>query len=81
MNGLYTSITSSGPVGPLLTSNPNEFNPQRLTHSQALTCSQNHNYLPEQEANDNGAEDKYVQFTQSASNCNAGRPSTARPAW
>src|ERR1700728_4160889 len=69
---LYASITSSGPGRPLLTSNPNEFNPQRLTHSQALTCSQNHSYLPEQEANDNGAEDKYVQFTESASNCNAG---------
>ena len=79
VNGLYTSITSSGPVGPLLTSNPNEFNPQRLTHSQALTCSQNHNYLPEQEANDNGAEDKYVQFTQSASNCNAGTTEFFQP--
>jgi len=79
VNGLYTSITSSGPVGPLLTSNPNEFNPQRLTHAQALTCSQNHNYLPEQEANDNGAQDKYVQFTQSASNCNAGTTEFFQP--
>src|SRR5580692_7976776 len=79
VNGLYTSITSSGPAGPLLTSNPNEFNPQRLTHSQALTCSQNHSYLPEQEANDNGAEDKYVQFTQSASNCNAGTTEFFQP--
>jgi phospholipase C len=79
VNGLYTSITSSGPAGPLLTSNPNEFNPQRLTHSQALTCSQNHSYLPEQEANDNGAEDKYVQFTESASNCNAGTTEFFQP--
>jgi phospholipase C len=79
VNGLYTSITSSGPVGPLLTSNPNEYNPQRLTHSQALTCSQNHSYLPEQEANDNGAEDKYVQFTQSASTCNAGTTEFFQP--
>jgi phospholipase C len=31
VNGLYTKITKSGPVGPLLTSNPNEYNPQRLT--------------------------------------------------
>src|ERR1700728_606380 len=79
VNGLYTSITASGPVGPLLTNNPNEFNPQRLTHSQALTCSQNHSYLPEQEANDNGAEDKYVQFTESASNCNAGTTEFFQP--
>src|SRR6202050_1266814 len=79
VNGLYTSLPSSGPVGPLLTSNPNEFNPQRLTHSQALTCSQNHSYLPEQEANDNGAGGKHVQFTQSASNCNAGTTEFFQP--
>jgi phospholipase C len=69
VNGLYTKITSSGPVGPLLTSNANAFNPQRLTHSQALTCSQNHNYLPEQEASDSGKMDKFVQFTEPASTC------------
>src|SRR5215472_2508948 len=40
VNGLYSAITPSGPVGPLLTSNPNEFNPQRLSHSQALTSDQ-----------------------------------------
>jgi phospholipase C len=79
VHGLYTSITSSGPVGPLLTSNPNAFNPERLTHSQALTCSQNHSYLPEQQAADGGAEDKYVQFTQSASNCNAGTTEFFQP--
>jgi phospholipase C len=39
INGLYSKITKSGPVGPLLTSNPNEYNPQRLTYSQALTSS------------------------------------------
>ncbi len=37
-------ITKSGPVGPLLTSNPNEYNPQRLTNSEALTSDQNHGY-------------------------------------
>jgi phospholipase C len=42
VNGLYSTITASGPAGPLLTDNPNEFNPQRLGHSQALTCDQNH---------------------------------------
>jgi len=66
VNGLYTKITKSGPVGPLLTSNPNEYNPQRLTPSEALTSDQNHDYLPEQEAVDNGKMDKFVQETESS---------------
>src|ERR1700739_1106442 len=41
VNGLYTKITKSGPVGPLLTSNPNECNPQRLASAQPLTSGQN----------------------------------------
>ncbi len=57
VNGLYTKITKSGPVGPLLTSNPNEYNPQRLTHSEALTSDQNHGYTPEQQAVDGGKMD------------------------
>ncbi len=64
VNGLYTKITSSGPVGPLLTSNPNSFNPTRLTHSQALTCDQNHGYTAEQKAVDNGKMDQFVQNTE-----------------
>jgi phospholipase C len=72
VNGLYTSITKNGPTGPLLTSNPNEYNPQRLTHSQALTCDQNHSYLPEQEADDGGKMDKFVQYTGSSATCNSG---------
>ena len=48
----------------LLTHNPNEYNPQRLTHSEALTCDQNHSYAPEQKAVDNGAMDKFVQNTE-----------------
>ena len=64
VNGLYTKITSKGPTGPLLTSNPNSFNPSRLTHSEALTCDQNHGYGPEQLAVDNGKMDKFVQNTE-----------------
>ena len=69
VNGLYTSITSNGPTGPLLTNNPNAYNPQLLTPSEALTCSQNHSYLPEQEAADGGKQDQFVQFTQAGSTC------------
>jgi phospholipase C len=51
----------------LLTRNPNEFNPFRLTPSQAVTCDQNHSYGPEQQAADGGRNDKAVQFTSSDS--------------
>ncbi|MBV9792431.1 MAG: alkaline phosphatase family protein [Actinobacteria bacterium] len=64
VNGLYTKITSSGPTGPLLTSNANSYNPKRLTHAEALTCDQNHAYTPEQEAFDGGKMDKFVQYTE-----------------
>jgi phospholipase C len=64
VNGLYTRITPKGPVGPLLTNNPNSFNPTRLTHSQALTCDQNHGYTAEQKAVNNGKMDQFVQNTE-----------------
>jgi phospholipase C len=66
VNGLYTKITKSGPVGPLLTSNPNEYNPQRLTNSEALTSDQNHGYTAEEKAEDGGKMDQFVQNTESA---------------
>jgi phospholipase C len=47
----------------LLTHNPNSFNPERLSPSEALTCDQDHQYFPEQEAYDNGKMDMFVQFT------------------
>ncbi len=47
----------------LLTANPNTYNPTRLSHSQALTCDQDHAYLPEQQAFDGGKMDKFVQYT------------------
>src|SRR5579863_9478179 len=50
----------------LLNNNPNEFNPQRLTHSEALTCDQDHAYTPEQQAFDGGKMDRFVQFTDTS---------------
>ena len=44
-----------------LTSNPNSYYPQRLTPSEAVTCDQNHNYGPEQQATDNGKMDQFPQ--------------------
>ena len=63
VNGLYSKITKKGPVGPLLTNNPNTYNPTRLTHSQALTCDQDHAYTAEQQAVNGGKMDRFVQFT------------------
>jgi phospholipase C len=54
VNGLNTS---------LLDANPNEYNPERLDPSQALTCDQNHGYTAEQSAYDEGLMDQFVQDT------------------
>ncbi len=45
----------------LLHHNPNLYNPRRLTHEQAMTCDQNHNYLPEQLSYNRGKDDKFVE--------------------
>src|SRR5215472_3677796 len=64
VHGLYSGLDASGqPAGPLLTSNPNLSNPQRLGHSDPMTCDQDHGYTHEQSANDLGAMDKFVQDT------------------
>ncbi|MFI9719974.1 phospholipase C [Streptomyces sp. NPDC052396] len=49
----------------LLTRNPNQYPPRRLSAGQAMTCDQNHSYGPEQYAAHGGAADRYVQFTDS----------------
>jgi phospholipase C len=48
----------------LLTNNPNAYNPNRLSPSQALTCDQNHGYGPEQKAVNGGKMDKFVEYTE-----------------
>ncbi|MER5912557.1 alkaline phosphatase family protein [Streptomyces sp. NPDC001982] len=48
----------------LLTKNPNQYAPKRLTPSQAMTCDQNHSYGAEQYAADGGKADLYVQNTE-----------------
>jgi phospholipase C len=70
VNGLYSKITSAGPTGPLLTNNPNEYNPQRLTPSEALTESNNHSDVPEQKADDGGKQDAFVQNTEASTPSN-----------
>jgi phospholipase C len=64
VNGLYNDLTSSGqPTGPLLTSNPNKSNPERLGRSDPMTCDQDHGYTHEQTDTDHGAMDLFAQTT------------------
>ncbi len=67
VNGLGILVNGQ-PVGPLLTNNPNASNPAngsdainpfRLSHSQASTCDQDHNYGDEQRAFDGGLMDAF----------------------
>jgi phospholipase C len=60
----------------LLTANPNGVNPQRLGPADALTCDQDHDYTPEQQAMDGGLMDKFPVYTEVES-CSA--PDTAPP--
>jgi len=50
----------NGLTGALLTNNPNGSNPARLDRSQAITCSNNHSYTPEQAAVHAGLLDNFV---------------------
>ena len=51
------------PNAALLYRNPNRANPERLSHSQALTCDQGHGYTQEQKAFDQGLMDRFVENT------------------
>ena len=68
---LANSPSINGLSGPLLTNNPNLYNPARLTPKQALTCDQDHNYTDEQKAYDNGLVDKFVQSVSGKSSNSA----------
>ncbi|HTV95842.1 MAG TPA: alkaline phosphatase family protein [Steroidobacteraceae bacterium] len=66
--------TVNGLTPELLNNNPNlnsaftaHVNPTRLAPANAFTCSMNHNYGPEQEAEDSGFMDKFIAYTSSSS--------------
>jgi phospholipase C len=79
VNGLYSEITPAGPIGPLLTDNPNEYNPQRLSSAEALTESNNHSDVPEQRADDNNKQDAFVQNTEASTPSNGCGPEYCPP--
>src|SRR6202166_4185195 len=68
--------TVNGLTPELLTANPNGVNPQRLGSANILTCDQNHDYTPEQQALDGGLMDKFPVYTQ-VDTCSP--PDTAPP--
>ncbi|WP_082683325.1 phospholipase C [Fictibacillus sp. FJAT-27399] len=47
----------------LLTNNPNQFNPKRLSRAQAVTDDMDHEYTAEQKAFNGGKMDKFVENT------------------
>jgi phospholipase C len=56
-------INTLANAGLLAPNNPNTVQPARLSPMQAVTCDQDHNYGPEQQAYNSGAMNKFVQFT------------------
>ena len=57
----------NGLNGFLRTHNPNAANPFRLDRTQAATCDQGHDYMPEQLAFNHGLMDKFVENTGNGS--------------
>jgi len=58
--------------GGLLTENPNSTQPFRMdTGVASVTCDQNHDYTPEQQAADHGLMDQYPQYTGSGSSASS----------
>jgi phospholipase C len=58
----------------LLTMNPNGVNPPRVDRSKVNQCDQDHEYLAEQQAYDNGLADGFIKFTANTSTgCDPGQ--------
>ncbi|HTW21037.1 MAG TPA: alkaline phosphatase family protein [Mycobacteriales bacterium] len=78
VNGLETKAPGGGT---LLTNNPNGANPQRLSPDNpqdVITCDQNHDYTPEQNAFDRGKADNFPNSVGTASGTSgSGRPCNA----
>lgn len=63
VNGLTSALLTSNPNNTNTNNGTGAANPFRLDRSQALTASQNHNYMPEQQAFDNGLMDLFPKYT------------------
>lgn len=61
VNGLTPALLSRNPN--LNAAGTAKLNPPRFSPAQAYTCSQNHNYGPEQQALDSGLMDQFPKYT------------------
>ena len=66
----HNTPSVNGLTGSLLTNNPNGTNPVRLDRSEAITCSNNHSYTPEQAAVHGGLLDNFVVTSCDGSSIN-----------
>jgi phospholipase C len=72
-DSLFPTPGINGLSGGLMTNNRNAESPFRLSRSQAVTCSQSHDYTREQKAFNSGLMDKFVEFTSvSTATCDQG---------
>src|SRR5579859_4627117 len=58
----------------LAPNNPNSVQPSRLAPGQAVTCDQDHDYTPEQQAFNGGLMNKFVEYTSTDVCGKAGDP-------
>ncbi len=67
----FTATSNTPPVnglsGPLLTTNPNSFQPFRIGRANAVTCDQDHAYADEQKAVNSGLMNRFPESTGSFS--------------
>ncbi|RUL74054.1 phospholipase C [Dyella choica] len=65
VNGLNKQLLSSNPTANNAANGTGAINPFRLSRAQAATADQDHDYMPEQQAFDNGAMDLFPKYTGS----------------
>jgi phospholipase C len=65
VNGLTPALLSDNPNASNTGNGTGAINPFRLSHAQAATADQDHDYQPEQQAFDNDAMDLFPEFTGS----------------
>lgn len=62
-NAASNTPSVNGLSGALLTDNQNSTQPFRLSRAQAVTCDQDHNYTPEQQAFNSGLMNMFPKYT------------------
>jgi phospholipase C len=74
VNGLSKELLSNNPNAGNAANGTGAINPFRLSRAQAATADQDHDYMPEQQAFDNGAMDLFPKYTGSGETLPGGTP-------